>query len=102
MIGRELTKLFEETRSGMLAELAECYAQAGAPKGEVTVVIAPPAEREPASRTEFSSAAEVDRRLVAALQSGSLRDAVDRVTAETGLPRRHIYARAQQLKDAGR
>src|SRR5881628_2935344 len=38
-VARELTKVFEETRAGTLAELAGYYA-AAPPRGEVTVVVA--------------------------------------------------------------
>ncbi|MBP0575553.1 16S rRNA (cytidine(1402)-2'-O)-methyltransferase, partial [Mycobacterium tuberculosis] len=40
---RELTKAFEEVRRGDLAALAAYYAEAGAPKGEIVLVIGPPA-----------------------------------------------------------
>lgn len=43
VIARELTKLFEETRRGTLAELAARFGEEGAPKGEVVVCVAPPA-----------------------------------------------------------
>jgi 16S rRNA (cytidine1402-2'-O)-methyltransferase len=86
---RELTKLFEEVRRGTLPALAGHYAAVGPPKGEVTIVIAPPAE---AARLADD---EVDRRLAAALAQGeTLRAAVDRVAAGSGRPRRAIYARA--------
>src|SRR5690606_24018299 len=43
-VARELTKTFEEFRRGRLSELAAHYAEAGAPKGEVVVCIAPPTQ----------------------------------------------------------
>ena len=42
-LARELTKKFEEVRRGSLAELAAHYAAAGPPRGEVVLVIGPPA-----------------------------------------------------------
>ena len=42
-VARELTKRFEEVRRGPLDRLAADYARAGAPKGEVVLVIGPPA-----------------------------------------------------------
>lgn len=90
-VARELTKLFEEVRRGPLPDLAEHYRQAGGPKGEVVVVIGPPGEAPP------PSAEDVDGRLRRALGEASLRDAVDRVAAETGLPRRQVYGRAVAL-----
>ena len=91
-VGRELTKMFEEVRRGPLAELAAHYDGAGAPAGEVTVIVAPPAKEAPAS------GAEIDRRLKEALGETSVRDAVQRVTAATGVPRRRVYARALEMR----
>lgn len=90
-VARELTKLFEEVRRGPLAELAAHYAQAGGPKGEVVVVVGPPGAAPPPTEQD------VDTRLRAALAELSLRDAADRVAAETGLPRRQVYSRAVTL-----
>lgn len=92
---RELTKKFEEVRRGTLAELAAYYAERGAPKGEVTLVIGPPAEDQPPTM------ADLDASLRAALRQGSLREAVDEVAAALGLPRKQVYSRALQLRDAG-
>jgi 16S rRNA (cytidine1402-2'-O)-methyltransferase len=93
-VARELTKLFEEVRRGPLDELAAHYAQAGGPKGEVVVVIGPPGEAPPPSDDD------VDERLRRALAELSLRDAVDKVTAELSLPRRQVYTRAVALAKA--
>jgi len=41
-VARELTKLHEETRRATLVELAQHYGAAGAPKGEIVVVVGPP------------------------------------------------------------
>ena len=90
-VAREMTKMFEEVRRGNLAALAGHYASAGAPKGEVAIVVGPPAAQ---ARPDD---AEVNHLLVSALATESLRDAVASVTAATGLPRREIYARALRL-----
>jgi 16S rRNA (cytidine1402-2'-O)-methyltransferase len=89
-VARELTKLFEEVRRGELADLAAHYASAGAPKGEVVVVVGPPRPQEP-------SAEGLDSRLRPALATMSLRDASNAVAEATGLPRRQVYARALRL-----
>ena len=41
-VARELTKMFEETRRDTLDALAAHYAEAGAPKGEIVVIVGPP------------------------------------------------------------
>lgn len=102
-VARELTKMFEEVRRATLAELAAHYRAAGAPKGEVVVVVAAP--EKPASRDSpadqaGAGARDLDRRLSAALEQASVRDAAAAIAAATGLPRRRVYARALAL--AGR
>ncbi len=87
-VTRELTKRFEESRRGTLESLAEHYAKAGPPKGEVVLVVAPPGPAEPAGE------GEIDALLRDALDRLSLRDAVAAVAAATGRPRRAIYQRA--------
>ncbi len=46
-VARELTKLFEEVRRGTPADLAAHYRAAGAPRGEVTVLVGPAQEAAP-------------------------------------------------------
>ncbi|WP_404382154.1 16S rRNA (cytidine(1402)-2'-O)-methyltransferase [Caenispirillum salinarum] len=89
---RELTKLYEETRRGTLADLAARYAAQAAPKGEVVVVVGPPAPAEAATEEDL------DAMLRAALDRGeSVRDAAAAVAAATGLKKRAVYARALEL-----
>jgi 16S rRNA (cytidine1402-2'-O)-methyltransferase len=89
---RELTKLHEEVRRGTLAALAHAYAQLPEPRGEIVVVVAPPADREPAG------AEEVDGMLRDALARLSVKDAVEEVAGLAGRPRRDVYRRALALK----
>lgn len=88
-ICRELSKHFEEVRRGPLPELAAHYAAQPA-RGEITVVIGP-APDEPASAEMLDSA------LRGALGQMSLKDAVNAVTAATGLAKKQVYARALEL-----
>jgi 16S rRNA (cytidine1402-2'-O)-methyltransferase len=91
---RELTKFYEETRSQTLDQLAAHYAEQGAPKGEIVVVI---------GRNKNSDGvddAEIERQLVIALETKSLRDAVADVTAVTGVSKRKVYAHALALSQA--
>ena len=90
-VARELTKTFEEARRASLAELARHYASAGPPKGEVTVVVAPPEAPAP-------DPGRLDRLLREALEGASVRDAAAEVAAATGVARRRLYARALELR----
>ncbi|TPE49931.1 16S rRNA (cytidine(1402)-2'-O)-methyltransferase [Amaricoccus solimangrovi] len=84
---RELTKRFEETRRGTLAELSAAFAAEPEPKGEIVVVIGPPAAEEVGEEA-------LDAALDAALARLSVKDAAAEVARALGLPRRLVYARA--------
>lgn len=88
---RELTKLYEEVRRGDLGTLARQAAQAGEPRGEIAIVVGPPA-REPDVTT-----GDLDALLRQALDRLSVKEAVAEVAAVTGMPRREIYQRALAL-----
>jgi 16S rRNA (cytidine1402-2'-O)-methyltransferase len=90
-ICRELTKLHEEKHAGDLAELAQHYAAAEPPRGEIVIVIAPPDEAQPID------AQDLDALLRAALQRTSMKDAVSEVAAVSGEPRRAVYQRALEI-----
>jgi 16S rRNA (cytidine1402-2'-O)-methyltransferase len=92
-VARELTKLFEEVRRGPLAELAAHYREAPAPKGEIAVVVGPPA-------AEAAEAEDVDAMLSRALAVMSVRDAAAAVAEASGRPRKEIYRRALALAPA--
>jgi 16S rRNA (cytidine1402-2'-O)-methyltransferase len=96
-ITRELTKLHEEVRRGSLRELAAHYEKAGAPKGEVTLLVGPPLEA-------VADDAKVDAALRAALAFMPVKAAADMIAALTDGSRKQLYAkalelRAQDLKD---
>jgi len=90
-IGREISKRFEETQTGTLAELAARYAEA-APKGEIVIIVGPPGEAPAASEDDLDSA------LRDAMTRLSPSRAAAEVAADLGLPRRAVYERAQRLK----
>jgi 16S rRNA (cytidine1402-2'-O)-methyltransferase len=96
-IARELTKHFETVRRGTLEELAARLAVEDPPKGEIVLLVAPPSDEEGALRPE-----EVDAKLGKALETLSVKDAAAVVSAETGQPRRKVYARAIELSARGR
>ena len=93
VMARELTKLHEEVRRGRLMELAIHYEKAGAPKGEVTLLVAPPQESAP-------DIAKIDAALRAALVFMPVKAAADLIAGLTDGSRKQIYARALELKDA--
>lgn len=94
-VARELTKLHEEVVRDTLFALANRYHDA-APKGEIVVVVGPP-NADPDVTPE-----DLDARLRAAVESGaSVKDAAALVAAETGHPRRELYARALRLFRTG-
>ncbi|WP_347718614.1 16S rRNA (cytidine(1402)-2'-O)-methyltransferase [Sphingomonas sp.] len=84
---REISKLHEETVTGTLAELAARYADAP-PRGEIVIVVGPPAERAEASDDDL------DRALDEALARLSPSRAAAEVAAALGIPRKRAYARA--------
>ena len=97
-VARELTKRFEEIRRAPLPTLAASYA-ATPPRGEITILIGPPDPDEPST-----NATDLDTQLLAALTTHSTRDAAALIATATGLPRKHVYARALALaaSDGGR
>jgi len=88
---RELTKLHEEVRRDDLVNLAAHYAGDAETRGEIVIVIAPPAEEE-------MSAGDLDALLRQALARVSVKDAVGEVALATGRPRREVYQRALELE----
>lgn len=96
-VARELTKRFEECRRGSLAELAAHYRTHEA-LGEIVLVVGPPA----AVSSADDDAETIEAKLKTALATLGVRDAADRVAAQTGLPRRAIYAKALELAGKGR
>ena len=92
VVARELTKLHEEVLRGSLTELAAHYEKSGAPKGEVTLLIAGPQESAPDS-------GKIDAALKAALVFMPVKAAADLIAGLTDGSRKQIYARALELKD---
>ncbi len=92
-VAREISKRFEETVDGSLLSLAARYADAP-PRGEVVIVVGPPAA------PLAPDAETLDAALRAALAGQSLSGAASSVAAALGLPRKAVYARALELRDA--
>lgn len=92
-LARELTKKFETVRRGTLQELASQFAAEGPPKGEIVLVVGAPQAAAPLGDEA------IDVALAQALHGHSARDAVALVSAELGLPRKKVYARALLMGD---
>lgn len=89
-VARELTKKFEECRTGSPAELIAHYA-AHPPKGEIVLLVGPPGEAD-------AAAFDVDALLRAALAGAKPSQAAAEVARVTGQDRKALYARALALK----
>jgi 16S rRNA (cytidine1402-2'-O)-methyltransferase len=89
-VARELTKLYEECRTGSAGELAAHY-EAHPPRGEIVLLIGPPGETE-------ASAEDADILLREALGRLKPSHAAAEVAKATGLDRKALYARALELK----
>jgi len=90
-VGRELTKLYEETRRGSLASLRDHYRDAGV-RGECTLVVAgaPPEQQDAAIDLEAAVRELLDQGL-------GPKDVAARLMARTGKPRRTLYQLALSL-----
>ncbi|GGN55172.1 ribosomal RNA small subunit methyltransferase I [Novosphingobium indicum] len=89
-VARELTKRFEECRSGTPSELSAHYA-AHPPKGEIVLMIGPPSDELPEN-------VDIDALLLAELAEAKPSQAAARVAKATGKDRKELYARAMELK----
>jgi len=94
-VGRELTKAFEEVRRASLSVLADHYANAAAPKGEVVVCVGPPPQRG------ATDAAEIDSLLLSLAADMPASKAAAEAARLTGGERAALYKRLMELKTDG-
>jgi 16S rRNA (cytidine1402-2'-O)-methyltransferase len=92
-VARELTKKFEEIRRGTLADLAAHYAEAGAPRGEIVIVVGP------AGAPEATDEAALDAAILAADDGRPTKEIAAEVAEKFGLKRRDVYERALALRE---
>lgn len=91
-IGRELTKLYEETWRGTVRD-AVAWAADKEPRGEMVLVL------EGAPEAEAAQAGEIEAVVRAALAAGaSARDAAAQAAVQLGAPRRLAYDLAVRLR----
>jgi 16S rRNA (cytidine1402-2'-O)-methyltransferase len=91
VVTRELTKLHEEVRRGTLQFLAGQYACEAPPRGEVTILVGPPAEA-------VADIARIDALLDGALPFMPVRAASELIALALDMPRKEIYERALAKK----
>lgn len=89
---REITKKFEQTVRGTFTDLLDGYAQNGYPKGEIVIVVEPPA-------TEKAAPVEIDALLNQALLTMRVKDAAAFVAEQTGESKKKLYQRALDLQN---
>lgn len=94
-IGRELTKTFEEMRTGTLGALAAHYAEADTPKGEVVVCVGPP------TAAAETAPEDIDRLLLSLAGEMPASKAAAEAARMTGAKKPDLYRRLLELKDAG-
>ena len=93
VVARELTKTFEEMRSGPLAELAAYYDEADTPKGEIVVCVGPP------TQMAAFDPADTDKLLLSLMQEMPASKAAAEAARLTGGRKSELYQRLLALKD---
>lgn len=94
VVCRELTKTFEEFRRGTLSELADYYNDDRIVKGEIVLLIEPP------SYDEIPDMEDVEKLLKDLVATMSSAKAAGEAAKLTGLPRKELYQRLLDMKDA--
>ncbi|MFK0385204.1 16S rRNA (cytidine(1402)-2'-O)-methyltransferase [Agrobacterium sp. NPDC090273] len=94
VVCRELTKTFEEFRRGTLGELADYYDDGRVVKGEIVLLIEPP------SYDEIPDIEDVEKLLKDLVSTMPAAKAAGEAAKLTGLPRKELYQRLLDMKDA--
>ncbi|RJG46756.1 16S rRNA (cytidine(1402)-2'-O)-methyltransferase [Mesorhizobium sp. DCY119] len=92
-IGRELTKRFEEMRTGNLAALAAHYAEAPTPKGEIVICVGPPEEQA------VTGPEDIDRLLLSLAREMPASKAAAEAARMTGGQKPALYRRLLELRE---
>ncbi len=95
VIAREMTKHFEEITRLPISELIEHYKTKDKIKGEITIIVSPPIEKQ-----NDLSAEEIDEILISTSNDKKLssKEVASLVAEKTGLKKRDLYNRLQELK----
>jgi 16S rRNA (cytidine1402-2'-O)-methyltransferase len=92
-IGRELTKRFEEMRTGNLSALAAHYAEAPTPKGEIVICVGPPEEQA------VTGPEDIDRLLLSLAREMPASKAAAEAARMTGGQKPALYRRLLELRE---
>jgi 16S rRNA (cytidine1402-2'-O)-methyltransferase len=95
-VARELTKKFEQVLRNPLSALIAHYRTAGAPKGEIAVIVEGPQEGVEGAWTAETADALL-RRLLSE-EGLSVKDAAAMAAAQSGLKKSDLYRRALELR----
>lgn len=95
VIGRELTKMFEEVRRGRVSELRALFETRGV-KGELALLVAGQAEGD-TSQEDRPLTEEIQNLYT---QGFSLKDVAQIVSESRGIPKREVYALGLRIKEA--
>lgn len=91
-VGRELTKTFEEMRTGTLADLASRYSTEATPKGEIVICIGPPGAKA-------ASAEDIDSLLLSLSTEMPASKAAAEAAHMTGGQKSDLYRRLLELRE---
>ena len=91
-VAREISKLYEECKSGTALELISYYTD-NQPKGEIVLLISPVVAKDIVVEDYISE-------LKKELENNKLRTAVDNIVSKYDLNKKEVYQKALELKDA--
>ncbi len=95
VIAREMTKKFEEVNRAKISELIEIYEKKGKIKGEITIVIAPPNDKNIKISDD-----DLDLIIQDALKKGGkAKEITTKIANDTGASKREVYNRLQYFKN---
>ncbi len=91
---REITKKFEEAKRMPVSDFIDFYAQNGAPKGELVLVI-----DRPHAQDDKMNEDDIKRLIIQTLQNASLKDTAELVAGMTGIHKKQIYKMALDIQN---
>jgi 16S rRNA (cytidine1402-2'-O)-methyltransferase len=91
VVARELTKIYEEFKSGSFAELHEYYSK-NEPKGEVVILLSPPEK-------QLAGMADIEKELKELLGEYKLKEASEIISTKYGISKKTVYEHGIKIKD---